>query len=307
MHHFNNVPNEGRVRRAPLALAVSCALALSLGAGAVVASADRAELEEADSAEQMMMAAALESVRSDEIDTLGPGTNRWAEENEMLRAIASGEVDPTQWMAEFALPQEQEQGEASSEPPVLTATHVVTNCDDEGAGSLRDAIQDSDYGDVIDMSSLSCGTISLETPLLVTTDNLTLIGQMSGSQGKYLRLPIIQAAPENDAGLMRHSGDGKFSLEKLTLQDSRKYGSLGDRVSGACIHSDGDVSLTDVTISGCTAKDTAGRDVLGGAVYAETGITMVRSHVGDSTAQANSGAARGGGLFTPGSLSLGNI
>lgn len=274
MHHFNDVPNEGRVRRAPLALAVSCALALSLGAGAVVASADRAELEEADSAEQMLMAAALESVRSDEIDTLGRGTNPWAEENEMLRAIASGEVDPTQWMAEFALPQGQ--GEASSEPPVLTATHVVTNCDDDGAGSLRDAIQASDYGDVIDMSSLSCAAISLETPLLVNTNNLTLMGQMSGSPGKYVRLPIIQAASDNDAGLIRHSGDGTLSLEKLTLQNSRKYGSLGAQVSGGCLHSDGDVSLTDVTITGCIAKDTADRDVLGGAVYAETGISARR-------------------------------
>src|SRR5689334_23816680 len=42
-------------------------------------------------------------------------------------------------------------------------TIPVTNCDDSGAGSLRDAVTNAVSGDVIDLSALTCSAITLNT------------------------------------------------------------------------------------------------------------------------------------------------
>ena len=46
-------------------------------------------------------------------------------------------------------------------------TRQVTNCDDEGAGSLRDVIGLSESGDGVDLSALSCSTITLDRKSVV--------------------------------------------------------------------------------------------------------------------------------------------
>ena len=42
----------------------------------------------------------------------------------------------------------------------------VTSCDDAGPGTLRDAFTNAVSGDIIDLSALSCGTITLATPTI---------------------------------------------------------------------------------------------------------------------------------------------
>ena len=50
---------------------------------------------------------------------------------------------------------------ASHELPHTPASIVVTNCDDSGPGSLRDAVAGAASGDTIDLSQLTCSTITL--------------------------------------------------------------------------------------------------------------------------------------------------
>src|ERR1041385_2044258 len=54
---------------------------------------------------------------------------------------------------------------------------VVQNCDDAGAGSLRDAVTPAAAGDTIDLTQLQCSVISLSTgAILIGTTGLTLQG-----------------------------------------------------------------------------------------------------------------------------------
>ncbi len=59
------------------------------------------------------------------------------------------------------------------------ATLVVTNTSDSGAGSLREALDDANDGDVIDATGIS-GTITLASQLTVS-DNVTINGPGASS------------------------------------------------------------------------------------------------------------------------------
>ncbi len=60
----------------------------------------------------------------------------------------------------------------ASAPP---HTLVVGNCEDSGAGSLRDAVDHAADGDTIDLTQLACSSISLTTgAILVGVEGLTL-------------------------------------------------------------------------------------------------------------------------------------
>lgn len=66
---------------------------------------------------------------------------------------------------------------------------AVVNCDDSGPGSLRDAVASAASGDVIDLSALTCGTITL-TSGAITTD----LEQLGLSVRARLRLKSMAQA-----------------------------------------------------------------------------------------------------------------
>src|SRR5262249_11842944 len=61
--------------------------------------------------------------------------------------------------------------------PAHATTVVVQNCNDHGTGSLREAVNGAASGTEIDLSQLSCSTISLSTGgIQVTQASLILNG-----------------------------------------------------------------------------------------------------------------------------------
>src|SRR5262249_31586912 len=56
------------------------------------------------------------------------------------------------------------------------STMMVSNCDDAGPGSLRQALLDAVDGDSIDLTGLACSTITLTTGMLDTTAAVTIQG-----------------------------------------------------------------------------------------------------------------------------------
>lgn len=290
-------------RHTRLALAVGCALALSLGAGVHAAPAGSGVAPDAVEGSWHLPTMAHDFDPLDTDDAPEEHIAPFAVQDALIRSITSGEVDFADWADEFAANRAHPEPDPDADTPIVAATRVVTNCDDTGPGSLRAAIDSAQNNDVIDMSSLSCGVISLGSFLHVTVDNLTLKGDMAGSPGKYLQVPIING-PGNTASLIRHTGSGTLGLEKLTLSDGSKYGSLSGPVTGGCVNSTGAVSLVDVTITDCVAKTEDAKDVRGGAVYADSGIVMTRSRVAGSVASSGSGQAQGGGVFTHGTLRM---
>ena len=142
-------------------------------------------------------------------------------------------------------------------PPVTTTTRPVTNCNDDGPGSLRAVIAGSASGDTVDLSALTCSEISLETgSISVRVDTLTLDGPDSR------RLAIDG---NNVDRLFLHYGGGSFTLRNLNLRDGFRRATGFHVGIGGCMASAGYLTLDHSTVSGCYA---GGEGAYGGAIYA---------------------------------------
>lgn len=174
-------------------------------------------------------------------------------------------------------------------------THVVTNCDDDGPGSLREAVEGAASGDTIDMGTLACSTITLATGSIVTgVDDLALIGPGMNS----LVIDGAGAFP-----VLVHVGAGQLYTRGFTAINGAKYASDDNDALGGCIYSQGNVFMSDAAAKYCLAQANGSGDALGGAVYARDGVIVFNSVISGSQAHSVSGSAFGGGLYTSGSAS----
>lgn len=134
---------------------------------------------------------------------------------------------------------------------------AVTNCDDDGAGSLRAVVAASASGDTIDLSALDCSTITLETgAIAVRLDSATLVG------------PSTHALAIDGNGYDRvllHYGFGSFTIRNLTVRNGHHRATRFHIAIGGCIASAGYLTLDHSAVSGCYA---GGEGAYGGAIYA---------------------------------------
>jgi hypothetical protein len=171
---------------------------------------------------------------------------------------------------------------------------VVTNCDDSGAGSLRDAVDNAVSGDVISLADLTCSTITLETGLVSTVDNLALVGPGASAL----------AIDGNDAvRVIEHQGYDMLTIQGLTLRNgSYVYsgpGIYGGLAPGACVLSRGSVTLTDSALDHCSAS---GWSVSGAAVNTGGALYMNGSSITGTVATADateiSATVYGGAVYS---------
>jgi len=202
------------------------------------------------------------------------------------------------------------------------AIHPVTSCADDGsAGTLRLVALTANTGDTIDLSALTCGTITLQTGTIhVDVDDLAFQGPPAGS-------PPLTIDGNNADRVFFHGGVGTLDLQDLTV--SHGY-YTADHGFGGCIYSNGSVVLTRTTVTSCTAVGTSlavGGGVVAhnnlvlsssaltgnlvsvtvgtpGSVVAEAGggvavyaFTMLDSTVSGNTVQAAAGKSYGGGVM----------
>lgn len=182
--------------------------------------------------------------------------------------------------------------------PAQAAIRTVTNTNDTGAGSLRQAIADASDGDTITFSAaLSGQTISLASQIEieddVTIDGSNLQYQVQVIASKYVRLFLIDSLAivtinqivmgssySSDGGIIISHGD-------LTITNSTLAGGEATYFGGA-IYNSGTLTVTGSTIFGNMAGS------YGGAIYTDTGST---TDITNSTIYDNSGDY-GGGLYT---------
>ena len=91
----------------------------------------------------------------------------------------------------------------------------VTNCDDSGAGSLRDAIGAAVNGQTIDLTATGCSTITLTTgDIAITQENLIL----QGPGASYLTID------GNNLFSLRHynAAGGTFGVYDLAIAHGRR-------------------------------------------------------------------------------------
>ncbi|MET0229558.1 MAG: choice-of-anchor Q domain-containing protein [Rhodanobacteraceae bacterium] len=179
-----------------------------------------------------------------------------------------------------------------------TAAHAprealqVSNCDDDGAGSLRAAVAAAVSGDTIDFAALGCSTITLTTGYIaVAQDDLAIEGPGAGSL-------TIDAAYAS--GVMRHTGAGTLSISGLTLANGT-HTTDTEASLGGCLYSAANLEVVDSVVTACTAHGTNVNDAFGGAIYAYGNLVLRSAVVSGSRAYA-SAVAYGGGVFVHGDL-----
>ncbi len=159
----------------------------------------------------------------------------------------------------------------------LTAsTLTVTSCaDDGGSGTLRSVVSGAGDGDVIDLSALSCGPITLVNGAIPSyADSLTI-------EGKDAASTVISG--NNADRVFVNYGYTALILRNVTVRDGFNEVAGYKVAGGACILSNAVVTLDHAAITHCNA---IGEGAYGGGVLAP-GLYMYTSTVSDSTAQGS--------------------
>lgn len=150
---------------------------------------------------------------------------------------------------------------------------IVTNTNDSGAGSLRQAIIDAAVGEEITFSV--SGTIILTTGDLDITDDLIITGPGSGSL----------AIDGNVTSRIFNVTGGVVSISGLKLQN-------GVDADGGGIHNETTLSLSDIVVDSCSSSTD------GGGIWNSSTITAENVTVSNNVATLT-----GAGLYNNGTAS----
>ena len=175
---------------------------------------------------------------------------------------------------------------------VSANTLTVTNTNDSGAGSLRQAIADAMPGDTIDFNLAGCPcTITLTSGELVIGKSLTIQGpgasQLTVSGGGVSRVFFTGRLDITPSGFT-------VTLDGLTVTGGNGVGAFGSIITGGGIFNNIGTTLTvsNSTISGNTAD-------LGGGLFNNAGtLTLNNSTVSGNTAINYGGISNNNGTMT---------
>ena len=176
----------------------------------------------------------------------------------------------------------------------------VDNCNDAGAGSLRDVAAHANHGDGIDLGGLTCGTIS------VTTGAITLHDvELTGPGAAQLE---INGAANQSKRIFNHvSGGGTLDISGVTIKGGTYVSSAS--LGGGCLRSvGGNLRVSDSVFKSCLVFTPVGQagNARGGAIaFYGTGIVhLYGTTIESSFARTDHGFAQGGGLYAQGDVAL---
>jgi hypothetical protein len=167
---------------------------------------------------------------------------------------------------------------AARAAPASAGTIAVTNLNDSGAGSLRQAVATASANETI---LVPTGTVTLTSGALAFSKNLTIKGAGSSAT----------AISGNDASrVLTITGTPLVMLEGLTITH-------GKDLEGAGIKATGEVTLHDVTVSDNHAGGAGVAGFGGGIEYGPGMLKLVESRVSENSAGGGSlGSGFGGGI-----------
>lgn len=196
------------------------------------------------------------------------------------------------WQPRFA--PDKKVGASPSHPSAMTWT--VSNCDDNGPGSLRDVVDHFAVdGDTIDMTALTCGVITLTTGSIVTAaNNLTIDGP--GTTNLFIY-------GNNSFRPLLHLGNGTLSVRDLSIWHGYTRSTGTDDALGGGIASVGTVEIENVSIKYCMTAAAGTGIARGGGIFA-LNVSASRSMISYNDARANGGFSTGGGVFASGTATF---
>ncbi len=187
------------------------------------------------------------------------------------------------------------------------ATRTVTNKNDSGAGSLRQAITDAVSGDAITFST--GGTITLTSGKLIINKNLIINGDLNNDG-----LPDVTVSGGNSSQVFNIATGKIVTLDGLTITGGVVFGAIGGSAAdgtgangggggiakGGCIVNSGKLYLLHGGVSSCYAGGGNGGDGGGGSGgYASFGGGYSG---GNGGVGGKGGNALGGGISSSVSL-----
>jgi len=214
--------------------------------------------------------------------------------------------------------------------PARATTISVTNTNDSGPGSLRQALAIANDGDTIDATGIS-GTIILTSGQLLVGKSVTINGagaEVLAVDG-HATSSVFQigtgATPPTVAisDLTIRNGQGGFgggilngSGATLTITNSTISGNSA--AFGGGIFNTGPLTIENSTVTGNTASE-------GGGIYSNSSLTITNSTISSNTVNSDGGgifnlgtaaitnstlsnnsAGVGGGIFTSGTVEIGD-
>lgn len=184
----------------------------------------------------------------------------------------------------------QERVRPSALPPWTRRHHgplaVVANCNDAGPGSLRRTISLAAEGSVVDLTRLSCSTITLSSGAIeLGQRDLSLVG------------PGPDALAVDAAGMARvfeltgeQAPDSGIVIEGLAIS-----GGVAEW-AGGCVIASGNLTLRNAHVRDCLAEGAGpSAAALGGGVAVGGKLALIDSTITGNVAKAD-GAAHGGGV-----------
>jgi hypothetical protein len=161
---------------------------------------------------------------------------------------------------------------------------VVTNTNDSGPGSLRDALAVANDGDIIDATGIS-GTILLTSGELLVSRSITISGPGADNL----------AVDGGSTSRVFHIGSGTtVTISGVTVFNG--YAGVGVSGGGGIYNDHGTL-----TVEACTVSDN-GALVNGGGVYNDAGDGEAVLEITDSTISSNFSIGNGGGIDSDGTL-----
>ncbi len=189
---------------------------------------------------------------------------------------------------------------------LAAATFNVTNLNDAGAGSLRQAMLDAEAApgaDNIIFNATLNGTINLQTELPTITQDLVIEGPTATGSA----VTVARAATAATNFRIFTITAGTVSISDLTIADGNVTGAPAE---GGGVHNADTLALARCVIRGCVATGDnngagTGFSAQGGGIFSSGALTLTdcsimdcEVHGGASTSGSTGGAARGAGVHT---------